>query len=173
MPDFRRYYIPNALVFITSVTRDRIPYLEPESNVRLFLDTLRRVQEMRPFRLLAYVIMPDHFHWLMRAENEKGDFSGILHSVKRNFTFNFKKAYAIDAHVSLWQDRFWDHVIRDDRDLGNHMDYIHWNPVKHGYVQKPEDWSHSTYLHWVERGYYELGWGRMREPPSVVGMSFE
>jgi putative transposase len=173
MPNFRRYYIPNAIVFITGVTRDRTPYLGPEDDVQLFFETLRRVQEIHPFRLLAYVVLPDHFHWLMRVDDEKGDFSRVLHSVKRNYTLNFKKAHAISSSLKLWQSRFWDHVIRDQSDLNNHFDYVHWNPVKHGYVQRPEDWRHSTYLHWLERGYYEPGWGCAEEPSGVVGMDFE
>ena len=173
MPNFRRYYIPNAIVFITGVTRDRVPYLEPEDNIELFWETMRRVQEVHPFHLLAYVILPDHFHWLMRVDDESGNFSIALHSIKRNYTLNFKKARGITTSFNLWQERFWDHVIRDERDLNDHFDYIHWNPVKHAYIQRPEDWLHSTYLHWLEQGYYELGWGYGGEPPNIVDMNFE
>jgi putative transposase len=173
MPNFRRYYIPNAIVFITGVTRDRVPYLEPEDNIELFWETMRHVQEVHPFHLLAYVILPDHFHWLMRVDDESGDFSVVLHSVKRNFTLNFKKAHGIAAPVSLWQKRFWDHVIRGEEDLNNHFDYIHWNPVKHGYVRRPEDWSHSMYLYWLECGYYQPGWGHEGEPSDILDMDLE
>ena len=173
MPNFRRYYIPDAIVFITGVTYDRVPYLKPADDVELFWDTLRRVQEIHPFNLLAYVILPDHFHWLMRVDDESGNFSKVLHSIKRNYTLNFKRAHGITASFNLWQGRFWDHVIRDEPDLINHFDYIHWNPVKHGYVQRPEDWAQSTYLHWLRRGYYELGWGHSSEPLNTVGMRFE
>jgi putative transposase len=64
-------------------------------------------------------------------------------------------------------------VIRDERDLKSHFDYIHWNPVKHRYVLCPEEWSQSTFLHWMRRGYYELGWGHSGEPTSIVGVSLE
>jgi len=173
MPNFRRYYIRDAIVFITCVTRDRIPYLEPHDNLELFWETMRRVQTMHPFRLLAYVILPDHFHWLMRVGDPSGNFSTVLHSVKRNFTLNFKKAHGITSPLSLWQDRFWDHVIRDEQDLNNHFDYIHWNPVKHGYVERPEDWAQSTYLFWVERGYYEPGWDWQGEFEDIAGANLE
>jgi len=62
MPNFRRYYIPHAIVFIMGVTRDRIPYLKPEDDIELFWETMRLVQDIHPFHLLAYVILPDHFH---------------------------------------------------------------------------------------------------------------
>ncbi len=109
----------------------------------------------------------------MRVSDESGNFSTVLHSIKRNYTLNFKKAHGITEPIALWQERFWDHIIRDEHDLNNHFDYIHWNPVKHGYVQRPEDWSHSTYKYWLKRGYYELGWGYGEEPASIRGMNLE
>jgi putative transposase len=173
MPNFRRHYIPNAIVFITSVTQDRIPYLQGERNLALFWETLRYIQQIHPFNLLAYVTLPDHIHWLLRVNDPSETFSDILRSVKRSFTFNFKRAYGITTPVTLWQQRFWDHVIRDERDLERHFDYIHYNPVKHGYVKYPEDWAESTFKHWLERGYYEVGWGHHGTPENVAEMEAE
>ena len=173
MPNFRRYYIPNAIMFITGVTLGRFPYLAPDDNVELLFETMRRVQEIHPYHLLAHVILPDHFHWLMRVDDKSGNFSIALHSIKRNYTLNYKKACGITTSFNLWQERFHDHIIRDERDFDNHFDYIHWNPVKHGYVTKPEDWRYSTYRHWLERGYYEPGWGHVGEPKDIDGMDFE
>ena len=149
MPNFRRYYIPNAIVFITAVTHRRQPYLAHEDDLALFWQTLRRVQTLHPFHLLAYVTLPEHFHWLLWVQDKNGDFSKVLQSVKRNYALNYKRAHEITAPLKLWQARFWDHVIRDERDLERHVDYIHYNPVKHGYVQRPEDWAQSTYGHWL------------------------
>ena len=173
MPDYRRYYVPNAIIFITCVTRDRLPYLRDELDVQLLLETMRRVQVVHPFQLLAYVILPDHFHWLMRANSNLDTFSTVLHSVKRNYTLNYKSAHQLGTTLNLWQARFWDHVIRDESDFKNHFDYIHWNPVKHSYVTRPEDWSHSTYQHWLDRGYYEVGWGYADEPINTRELNLE
>ena len=173
MPNFRRYYIPNAIVFITGVTRDRFPYFAAANNVNLLFDTMRRVQAIHPFRLLAYVVLPDHFHWLMRVDDPSGNFSIAMHSIKRNFTLNYKQAQGITDPFTLWQNRFWDHVIRDESDLHNHFDYIHWNLVKHGYERRPEDWPHSTYGYWLKRGYYDPGWGHADEPSHIAGMRLE
>ena len=173
MPNFRRYYIPNSIVFITAVTNGRIPYLDGERNLSLFWETMRHTQQRHPFHLLAYVILPEHFHWLLRVEDPSGNSSPILHSVKRNYTLNFKRAHGLTTPLQLWQARFWDHVIRDDRDLERHFDYVHYNPVKHGYVTKPEDWSESTYSHWLERGYYTIGWGHDCVPDSIAEMEYE
>ena len=68
----------------------------------------------------------------------------MIQSIKWNFTRNYKALHSIADSLSGWQDRFWDHVIRDDRDLGRHIDYIHYNPVKHGLAGSPAGWRFST-----------------------------
>ena len=117
MPDYRRYYVPNDIVFITAVTKDRCTYLKLDDDIATFFDTLRQVQQIHPFNLLAYVILPDHFHWLMTAGNTIGDFSIILKSVKWNYTRNYKNAQNISTSLSLWQRGFWDHIIQNEQDL--------------------------------------------------------
>jgi putative transposase len=158
MPNFRRYYIPDALIFITCVTYNRIPYFEKPENLTLLWETMRSVQVVSPFHLLAYVILRDHLHLLMQMPPDQPDFSRVLHSLKRNYAINYKKAHEIHGPLQLWQARFWDHIIRDDCDLERHIDYIHWNPVRHGYVSDPGLWAQSTFLHWVKRGYYPSNW---------------
>jgi len=79
-----------------------------------------------------------------------------MHSLKPNFTREYKRLLGLSSFESMkfWQKRFWDHVIRDDRDFENHLHYIHFNPVKHGYVTDPRDWKDSSYLEWEKRGLY-------------------
>lgn len=173
MPNYRRYYLPNAVIFITCVTKDRRPYLKTREHVDLFLETISRVKEINPFEILAYVVLPDHFHWLMRTEDDSGDFSKIMHSLKRNFTWNYRKLHNVKEPMQIWQRGFWDHLIRDDQDLEKHFEYIHWNPIKHGYVNKPEDWPYSTYKDCVGEGFYDLGWGWKEEPENIRGLDFE
>ena len=95
-----------------------------------------------------------------------------MQSIKWNFTRNYKESKGISDTVSLWQNRFWDHVIRDEADLSRHIDYIHYNPVKHGYVDAPEKWQYSTFAFWLQRGFYERGWGQV-EPPGIADMEAE
>jgi putative transposase len=64
-------------------------------------------------------------------------------------------------------------VIRDERDFETHVDYIHWNPVKHGLVKNPEEWERSSFKEWVEKGYYESKWGTNDEPESILGLRYE
>ena len=109
----------------------------------------------------------------MRVVDESGDLSKVMHSIKRNFTVNFKKFYNIEESVRIWQRGFCDHIIRDEKDLEKHMAYIHWNPVKHGYVMFPEDWDELTYRFWCKKGLYEDGWGVGDVPKSIKVIEFE
>ena len=171
MPNFRRYYVPNAIYFIVAVTQDRRPVFADAANVDLLFDILRQVRQRKRFHLLAYSIIPDHVNLLLRPTGE-ANISRIMLSIKRSFTLHFKQLNRITGSLNLWQARFWDHIIRDVEDLHRHFDYIHYNPVKHGLVTRPEDYPHSSYRHWLEKGYYEPGWGHV-EPQSVKDLAFE
>jgi putative transposase len=167
MHNVRRFYVPNAIVFLTLVTKNRQVLFDMNHphHVDMFFDKMRAVREFKPFKLLAYAFLPDHIHLLMQPAGE-ANFSSILQSVQRSYTFEYKDRYEIQGPLSLWQHRFWDHIIRDENDLNRHFDYTHWNAVKHRMVAKPEDWPYSSYLHWVERDYYEIGWGHA-EPETL------
>ncbi len=73
---------------------------------------------------------------------------------------------------TVWQRRYWEHLIRDEKDWQRHMDYIHYNPVKHGLVERPGDWPHSSFERAVKHGLYERDWG-CSEPDSLKGMDIE
>jgi putative transposase len=171
MPDFRRFYIPNAIYFITAVTRDRRLIFREEVGTDALFDAMRYVRSLHPFRMLAYAALWDHVHLLLQPKAST-NLSQIMHSIKRGTTFRIKALTTPDEELHLWQDRFWDRIIRDQDDLNRHLDYIHYNPVKHGYVIRPEDWLRSSYAVWLARGYYERGWGH-HEPPSTTGMNLE
>jgi putative transposase len=171
MPHWRRYYIPNALVFITTVTKDRQNLFGRQENVSLLFDTMHRAQDIHPFHLLAYVVLPDHMHFLMRTDPSV-TFSEVMQCIKGNFTYQYKLANAITSPLVLWQSRFWDHIIRDEQDLARHLDYIHYNPVKHCLAAAPDMWEHSTFSFWAKRGYYEQAWGSTL-PRTITDMELE
>lgn len=156
--NIRRYYVSNAIVFITQVVAWRTPIFREERFITLWRSVLHEVKKHHPFEMIGYVILFDHFHWMMRPTGSS-NFSDIMHSLKRNYTLEYKKLIGINGKMQLWQKGFWDHLIRDENDFERHLDYIHFNPVRHGYVEKPEAWPHSSYLHWQERGAYSAGWG--------------
>lgn len=167
----RRWYVPNAVYFITAVTQDRQPLFTCGASVELLRATMRRAKEYHPFTMRAYTFLPDHVRLLIYVP-ETTDISRLLQSIQRNFTRNYKKAYDIYEPTQLWQRGFWDHVIRNEGDFANHLDYIHYNPVKHGYVSKPEAYAHSSFHEYVRRGWYEPGWGHA-EPEAISRLDFE
>ena len=162
--NFRRYYIPGSAVFITQVVEDRRPIFRDPCRTQLLHEILNNVRQLHPFILLAHSFLPDHFHMIIQPTGTS-NFSDIMHSLKPNFTREFKKSAGLSSSTSLkfWQKRFWDHVIRDDRDLENHLHYIHYNPVKHGVVKDPRDWKYSSYVEWEQRGLYPPAF-RWEEP---------
>ena len=156
--NFRRYYVPDSIVFITNVVQGREPVFAHEPTLNLFLETLRNTKKLHSFIMIAYVFLPDHMHLLIRP-NGRSSFSQIMQSAKSYFTHAYKDMLGIDGRMKFWQKRFQDHVIRDDEDFENHANYIHYNPVKHGYVTRPEDWPHSSFSAWKSRGFYPEQWG--------------
>lgn len=165
--NFRRYYIPGSAVFITQVVQDRELAFRDPYRLELLLEILHNVKELHPFLLLGYVFLFDHFHLIIQPTGES-NFSDIMHSLKPNFTREYKNLLGIPASQTMkfWQKRFWDHVIRNDRDFESHLHYIHFNPVKHGYVKDPRDWKYSSYLEWEERGLYPAAF-RWEEPTDI------
>jgi putative transposase len=95
-----------------------------------------------------------------------------MQSLKDNFTRQFKKIQGIKNNVRVWQYRFWNHIIRDEEDFKKHFDYIHYNPVKHRIVSKPEDFSQSSFKFWLKKGIYQIGWGHTFKK-DLEKMNFE
>jgi len=172
MPNFRRIYIPNSMVFITSTTYRRNPYLE-KTGAEILMEVVNHAKTLYTFSIIAHVILPDHFHWIIETQDEAGDFSAIMKSVKWNFAREYKKAYGISSPMKIWQDRFWDHVIRDENDLSNHIEYIHWNPVKHGYIRECMGWKFSSIHQFIEVGFYESDKRGKEIPKTVIDTNWE
>ena len=153
--NFHRYYIPGAAVFITQVVEGRQPIFRDPELIALLRLTLRTVKALHPYTMLGYVFLPDHFHMIIQPEGES-NFSQIMHSLKTNYTKAYKTIKGLPSSQSMkfWQKRFWDHVIRDDQDMENHLHYIHYNPVKDGLTIDPRAWLDSSYVEWEKRGLY-------------------
>jgi putative transposase len=168
MPDYRRCFVAGQPVFVTVVTHRRRPWLAVDDNVDVLLGSMRRVRMRYPFRHLAHAVLPDHLHWMLIPEDEVCC-SDIVGAVKRDVSWRLKE---MGLPGPFWQPRFYDHVIRDEHDLARHLDYIHFNPVRHGYVTRPIHYRHSSFREWVRRDVYDADWGSM-EPQSIEGMDPE
>jgi putative transposase len=182
MPNYRRHYLEGHPVFVTMVTHHRRPWLAATQAVELLLEAMRWVKSKHPYRHIAHAVMPDHVHWMFEpAKDPKGNFSAIIAAAKRETTWRLKRNGGIgmppynDGGNGLppyWQSRFYDHVIRNEDDFWRHLDYIHFNPVKHGVAAAPADHPHSSFKAWCERNVYDADWGR-KEPDDIARMSLE
>ena len=169
MPEYRRYYVDGAMVFFTLVTHGRRKLFDEELARSCLHNALVTVGKKRPFTIDAVVLLPDHLHMIWTLPAGDGDFSVRWRRIKSEFTKCYLSAGGHEGPRSssrrkrnergIWQRRFWDHVIRDELDFERHLDYIHYNPVKHGLVQNACDWPYSSFQRWVERGVYEPNWG--------------
>jgi putative transposase len=161
---FRRVYQPGGTYFFTQVTWNRYLYFSNEEYVSLLWLAINSIQSTHPFELISYVIMPDHIHTIWQLPEEDSDYSGRWMLIKSYVTRNWKVGRKSD--IPFWQNRYWEHTIRDADDLRRHIDYIHYNPVKHGLVSEPSSWRQSSYNTFYVRGDYPQDWG-MNLPPDL------
>jgi putative transposase len=166
MTNIRRYFKQDQLCFQTHVTFNRAPILVDHAD--LLWQAILSVQTGYSFDLIAWVILPDHFHLLVDSQGS------AMSSVARQFKLQFSAAYRSRHELKegrLWQNRFWDHIIRDEDDLSwdhiirdeddlrRHIEYIHYNPVKHGLAQGATEYSHSSFGEFAAQGLYDETWG--------------
>jgi putative transposase len=162
MPDYRRYRIPGGCYFFTVVTAKRQPLLV--DHIALLRAAFRNVRARHPFTVEAAVILPDHLHCIWTLPEQDSAFARRWRLIKVCFTRLLSSASEPPKQPdrckrTVWQPRFWEHVVRDERDYQRHVDYIHYNPVKHGYVRAPADWPYSSFERFVRMGVYSREWG--------------
>lgn len=157
MTSYRRLYIPGATYFFTVAVHSR-----HEQNLLVHADWLkaciRAEQHIAPFSVLAAVLLPDHLHMIWRLPEADSQYSDRWRRIKSRFSRALpshngpRRASAKrKGEREIWQRRFWEHVIRDEAELAACINYIHMNPIKHGYVDRPDAWEHTTYHAWLER----------------------
>ena len=163
MPNYRRAVILGGTFFFTVnlLERRRRLLTERIEDLRTaFADARRR----RPFVIDAMVVLPDHLHCIWTLPPGDADFSARWHDIKSRFSAPVPQEERRSARRihkgerGIWQRRFWEHAIRDDRDFARHVDYIHFNPVKHGHAARASDWPYSSFQRFGAKGLLPLDW---------------
>ena len=119
---------------------------------------MNTVKQKHPFSVVAMVVLPEHLHAVWRLPPGDCEYPMRWSLIKAGWSRRMAKGERIRASRAakrergLWQRRYWEHQIRDEVDLARHVDYIHYNPAKHGWVARPVDWPHSTLHGYIERG---------------------
>jgi putative transposase len=155
--------VPGATFFFTVALADRRSngLIDHISILRL---AFRKARSERPFDIDAIVVLPDHLHAILTLPEGDADFPRRWRRIKTVFTQGVLCAGETlgrrdGTGRSLWQRRFWEHTIRDDADFSQHVDYIHYNPTKHGLVPSPLDWPYSSLHRFIRQGIVAPDWG--------------
>ena len=168
MSNYKRVFLNNHYYFLTILINNRKLSLLTD-----YIDNLKiafkSAKELYPYNTYAIVILPDHFHIIISLKNAM-HYPLIVSSIKRTFTNlldnkikvtlkkNLSESKIKKRESGVWHRRFYEHTIRNQEDLNNTTDYIHYNPVKHGYVNRPIDWKYSSFKKFVRNGMYDRNW---------------
>lgn len=138
------------------VTNRRKPWIQDLNAYEYLIGEMDRLVCEYLAKFHAWVILPDHIHWLVCPD--KSDFSFLVSTFKRGVNLELKRNGKIDTGVMLWQDRFWESTVKSENHLTSFTDYVHYNPVKHGHVNCPEEWQHSSIHSYIRDGIYASDW---------------
>jgi putative transposase len=175
MSRYRRAKMEGGTFFFTVTLADRSSDLLVREIGRL-RESYRLVRKRQPFETVAICILPDHLHVIWALPPNDTDFAKRWNAIKGGFSRGLpgvvsrSTSKVAKREKGIWQRRYWEHVIRDDNDLERHVDYIHFNPVKHGLVSRVLDWPHSSFHRYVEQGLLPSDWGGdMRQVSGSFG----
>ena len=164
--------------FFTLVTDHRRKILVGDDTLDVLREAFRQVMSKRPFSIDAIVVLPDHIHCIWTLPSDDQDFSIRWRLIKTWFTKHChsdlrsipERSRIRKQQQNIWQHRYWEHKLKSADDYRRHVEYIHYNPVKHGYVLKPIDWQFSSFQRYVLDGVYPSGWGESEcKFPDDVG----
>lgn len=171
---YRRARVGGATYFFTVNLADRRAKLLTDY-VDDLRESVRKVRQAHPFEIIAWVVLPDHMHAVWTLPADDADFSKRWNQIKGTFSRSLPKGEALSASRAgrrergIWQRRFWEHLIRGEDDLARHVDYVHYNPVKHGYVKQAGEWPYSSFHRFVRRGWLPEDWGCGRDFTGEFG----
>lgn len=168
---YRRARTKGGTYFFTVVTHRRMKILCHPDNVSLLREAFRRVTKEHPFTIDAFVLLPEHLHCVWTLPAGDLDFSKRWRLIKSYFSRRCDSRHKSTTSASrqmkkeqaVWQRRFWEHLIRNEQDFARHVEYIHYNPVKHGLVKAPKNWEYSSFHRYVREGLFDLEWGADRD----------
>lgn len=181
MPEYTRVKVKGGTYFFTVVAFGRQPILTNDQVRAALREGIQEVQQSMPFTIEAWVLLPDHLHTIWTLPENDDNFGSRWAVIKRivskrcgsleGLSESVRNSRSKRGESPIWQRRFWEHCIRDERDLQRHLDYIHWNPVKHAYVKRVMDWPYSTFHRFVNNGIYPTDWGGINEG-EIVDLDF-
>ncbi len=171
---YRRSNVAGGTYFFTVNLADRRRTLLVD-HVNNLSEVVKDVKRRHPFHIDAFVVLPDHLHTVWTLPQDDSDFATRWMLIKAGFSRRIAKTERINASRAqkgergIWQRRYWEHLIRDERDYERHVDYIHFNPVKHGYARRASDWPHSSIHRYVAKGTISADWAGTSDETEMDG----
>ncbi|MXR35955.1 REP-associated tyrosine transposase [Craterilacuibacter sinensis] len=165
MPDYRRLWRPGGTYFFTVTLLERHDNRLLVEHIDLLRAAVSKVKQDYPFTIHAWVVLPEHLHCVIELPEGDADFATRWRLIKSSFSRALPQGETRSAsrlkhgERGIWQRRYWEHLIRDENDFVRHVDYVHYNPVKHGWVERVSDWPYSTFHRHVTQGFYPADWG--------------
>lgn len=180
MSEYRRANTKGGTYFFTVVTHRRQKILLDDHVRHALREGIEKTRIAFPFQINAWVLLPDHLHCIWTLPEGDADFAKRWGMIKRHVSQSCAHLVKGDEQPAssklkrnesnFWQRRYWEHKIRDEADLARHLDYIHWNPLKHGLVDTVQHWPYSTFHRFVAEGVYPENWcGNARAENDLAG----
>ncbi len=175
--NYRRVFISNSYVHLIIVAYGRKNIFI--TNIELLRQAFKNAKKFFNFKIIAICVLPNHIHVILNPENIK-EYPKIITSIKYYFSKNYNVGvetptygYINKGEKGVFQRRFFEHTIKDEEELNNQINYIHYNPVKHGLVNNVKDWQYSSFHKFVEQGMYEFNWGSDKDIENIKNLDFE
>ncbi len=165
MPNHIRNRVKGGCYFFTVNLLERYQNQLLIEQIDLLRNAVSRVRNQHPFHIDGWVVLPEHMHFILTLPKGDDDYATKIRLIKTSFSKKLPKTERRSTvrqnrgERGIWQRRFWEHSIRDEPDYIAHMDYLHYNPVKHGHVEQVADWPYSTFHQLVKRQIYPESWG--------------
>ena len=178
MTNYRRAKTEGASYFFTVNCSQRHGNALLTEHIDLLRQVVRKVKNDRPFSIDAMVVLPEHLHCIWTLPEGDADYETRWALIKAGFSRQIPSGERCSesrikrGERGIWQRRYWEHLIRNDLDYQRHVDYIHWNPVKHGWVQQVKEWAHSSFHVFVKQGLCSLDWAGGEDDIGDAGEMF-
>ncbi len=175
--NYKRVFVPNSYIHLIIVSYKRKNIFI--DNIKLLRQSFKNAKLYFKFKIIAICVLPDHIHLILNPHNIK-DYPKIITSIKYYFSKNYNVGvetptygYINKGEKGIFQRRYFEHTILTEKELNNHIDYIHYNPVKHNLVKDVKDWQYSSFHNFVMQNLYDKNWGNSEDIKKIVNLDIE
>ncbi len=177
--NYRRVFVPNTYLHIIITSYNKKPLFI--DNIDILRTAFKNTMQVYKYEIIAICVLPEHIHLILYPK-DINNYPKIISSIKHYFSRNvgqvcptddLKIGYKNKQEKGIFQRRYWKHTIKNEEELNKQINYIHYNPVKHGYIHSVKDWDFSSFHKFVQLGLYEENWGSLKDIENIKNLNFE